>query len=431
MIVLLYLARPATLFTNLDPRTNLEGLLLYLLPCLVLIRKHQITFGTKFLAIIGVFSSWVGIHYFVDEDFKLLSYLLTYTHILVAYVLVRVFHSEIFFYFWRVVAALTVLDLVGWGLVHFVDLSTMESISLLEPASDTSSASFLLFNSPGIRYEGMGLLGLLRNCGFAWEPGLYGSILVMATFFNLAEKEYEFKNNLGLYILLLGIFTTFSTTAYTAVLVLFTVRMLIAMRQEVTFNRFVGICTLVGSILIANNLPFMNEKIQEDTNLENTLSGNKKNLKQVQKERETRTVKRTEGLALDYLNYKESPTWGYGIDPVNSFVHRKISPYLITSNDLTSFLAKWGLIYTILLVFLFIWNSRFIRNYVLYDDNSFLCVYLIVAVSYSLSLCALAICLLLYRFLEEEEEIDFLIDYEYEAEEDEEFDKEEEYPIEQ
>lgn len=411
LLVILFLARPATLFNNIDPRMNLVGFIIYTIPCLYLAYKYEVRLDKKFLYLLGGYTAWVGVHYFIDYDFKLLSFLLIYIHIFVAYVLVRVFHSELFGYFWRLVTGLTIIDCILWAGIHFVDLSFLEQISPLTPTSDTSSASFLIFNTPGVRYEGLGILGLLRNCGFAWEPGLYGSILILATFFNLAEYEYKVHNNKPLYILLFGLFTTFSTTAYTGLLVLFAVRSLLILRLGMTFKRLVGVTSLVGAVLLINQLPFMNEKILDDTNMENTLSGNKDNLKWVQKEQATRTVKRTEGLVLDYYNFTNSPTFGYGIDPTNSFVSRNISPYLQTSNDLTSFLAKWGIIYTVLLLILFIWNSVFMRHYVLLDYNSFFILFLVVAVSYCISLCALTMCFLLYRVLEDEEEIDYLTSY--------------------
>lgn len=401
LIVILYLARPAEVFVNIDPRINLIGFCLYILPAIYLAYRYGVEFKSKFFAIMAVYSIWVGIHISIDPELKLLSYLLIYCHIFVAYVLVRSFHTELFCYFWRIVTVLTAIDIVLWALCHCVSLDFLEQISILAPSSDTSSASFIIFNSPGIRYEGLGMLGMMRNCGFAWEPGLFGSILVLAAFFNLEESNYQFRGNYSLYIILFGIITTFSTTAYTALLVLFSLRSLLSMKSGITASRILGLTLLVGSILLANNLPFMNEKIQNDVNMSQTLSGDKRNVEWVEKEGEQRTVKRSEGLFLDYLNFQASPVWGYGIDPVNSYVSREITPYLVTSNDLTSLLAKWGIVFTLLLVILFSMNSYFLRNNIYCGNNSFLCIYLVIAVSYSLSLCALAICFLLYRFFED------------------------------
>lgn len=418
LIVILFLARPAEIFVNIDPRMNPIGFCLYILPALLLAYRYGVEFKSKFFIILTVYSIWVGIHVFIDPDLKLLSYLLIYCHIFVAYVLVRVFHSELFCYFWRIVTVLTAIDIILWAVCHFVPMGFIEQISIFTPTSDTSSASFIIFNSPGVRYEGLGMLGLMRNCGFAWEPGLFGSILVLAAFFNLEERDYQFRGNHSLYIILFGIITTFSTTAYTAILTLFSLRSFFSLKSKITASRIFGLILLVGSILLANNLPFMNEKIQNDVDLNQTLSGNKRNLEWVEKEGELRTVKRSEGLFLDYLNFQASPTWGYGIDPVNSYVSREITPYLVTSNDLTSILAKWGIVYTLLLVILFGVNSYFLRNCIFCGNNSLLCVYLVIAVSYSLSLCALAMCILLYRFFEdtsliEQQEFQEIEEYQY------------------
>lgn len=412
-IIVLFLARPTVLFNSIDPRMNPLGFLLYLAPCAYLAHKHEIEFGRKFYVIVGTYSIWVVCHCFTDSELKILSYIFLYAHIFVAYTLVRVFHTELFGYFWRIVTALAFVDFILWIGIHFVDLTLLEQISPFTPTSSTSGASFIIFNSPGARYDELGILGLLRNCGFAWEPGLYGSILLLAAYFNLAETGYQIKGNFPLYILGASIFSTFSTTAYSAFLILLAVHMFFMVKSRITFTHIIGVCCLIGIIMAASRLPFMREKIEEDLNMENTLSGSNENLSWVEEDAELRTVKRTEGIYLDVLNFIDSPILGYGIDPVNSYVTKEISPYLVTSNDITSFFAKWGLVYTVFLWILIARNSHFLRKYVLWDDNSLACVYICIAVSYSLSLCAIIMCFMLYKFLEDENIIEDLI-YEYE-----------------
>lgn len=408
--VLLFVARPAAMFMNIDPRLNPVSFATYLVPSIFLYYRYGLSINLKMVATLGIYSIYVGIHVLQDADLKILSYLLIYAHLFVGYTLVQVFREELFGYFWRIVTVLTAIDIILWIPVHFFSSEQMESWSLLEPASSTSSASFLIFNSPSIeRYGDMGMLGLVRNCGFAWEPGLFGSIIVMALYFNLAEREYQFMNNKSLYILLFGLFTTFSTTAYTAAFILFGLRLLFSLKTEVTLNRMLAVLLLVGAIFASNRLPFMREKIQEDVSMQSTVTDKKNAMKYIKKEGELITVQRTEGLVLDYMNYRANPTWGYGMDRTNSFVFKQISPLITTSNDITSFLARWGWVFTLLWVPIFLWNSYMLRKNVLFDDNSFFLIFLVLSVSYPLSMCALCMSFLLYHLFlssdpEEEEE---------------------------
>lgn len=400
IILLLFVGRPATFFVVNDPRTNPIGFLLYLFPSLYLFYSHGIKINKKFLALLGIYTIWAAIHTTIDYDVKILNYLLCYVHFFVAYVVVQVYHTEIFGYFWRIATALTFLDCILWAGIHFVDLETLSNISLLTPTSDTSSASFIIFNSPGLRYEGLGIMGLLRNCGFAWEPGLYGSILIIAVFFNLAENDYKLQGNYAFMILAFGIFTTFSTTAYSALIILFALHVIYSSLNEVTPRRVWGLAALVCLALLVNNLPFMNEKIQDDVNMEGSFVNDSQAITLVDKDRELRTLQRTEGLVLDYINFMDAPIMGYGLARDNSYMFREISQYITTSNDLTSFLARWGIILTILIVGFMIWSSIFLRRYILMDSNSIFLLYIVIAISYSLTFCALIIAFLLYPVFE-------------------------------
>lgn len=401
VVLVLFLGRPATFFSNLDPRFNPIGFSIYFLPCLYFYYKYGLHLSKKFLVLLGVYTAWVFVHLIIDKETKILPYLLLYIHLYVAYVTVRVYRTDIFGYFWRIVVGLTFVDSILWLGVNCIDMEKLSSYSILTPAASCSSASFIIFNVPHFpQYEGLGLFGLIRNCGFAWEPGLYGSIIIFAMFFNLAEKEYKIIGNTSLYILCFGVFSTFSTTAYSALIALFALHLFWGLFNKFSAKYLGGIIALLLLILLVNNLPFMAEKIETDINLENSITEDISALSTIESEREYITVSRSEGVYLDYLNLQESPVWGYGFNRENSYVSKNISQYIITSNDLTSFMAIWGGIYTFIIIMYMIWNSRFLRCHILQDDNSLFSIYLILSFSYSFSTCALTIAFLFYRIFD-------------------------------
>lgn len=59
-----------------------------------------------------------------------------------------------------------------------------------------------------------------RNCGFAWEPGGFASILVFALFVNLHRNQLRWRDNRNLPILSVALLTTQSTTGWTAAAIL-------------------------------------------------------------------------------------------------------------------------------------------------------------------------------------------------------------------
>ena len=94
----------------------------------------------------------------------------------------------------------------------------MFSFCLIVP----SLSNFLTFSVRNRTYANFGLfvyeVGMLRNCGFFWEPGAFQVFLNLALLIEISRKEPN-KRRIGL--LLLSVVTTFSTTGYIALALIF------------------------------------------------------------------------------------------------------------------------------------------------------------------------------------------------------------------
>jgi hypothetical protein len=106
-------------------------------------------------------------------------------------------------------------------------------------------------------------LGLIRNSGPFWEPGLYVVFLNIALFLSLfyTKKVFTKVNT----ILILSIITTFSTAGILALIVNFSIFGLL--NKGVSLPVRVLIVTILTiSIPVVFSLPFMNDKIEENIN---------------------------------------------------------------------------------------------------------------------------------------------------------------------
>ena len=219
--VILFAAQ-ATLFTSdMDFRSNPVGVGLMLVLCTRLLIKHKISLRNKNLLILyAILGIWAVLHYLTDIEFKLLSYLILYINVTVGYSLVKIFGNKLYEKTTQYITYLTGISLVLWAIMHVTGTGFFESIGFMKPTSSTSSSSLLIFNVPNIHiYEGAGIGPFMRNCGFAWEPGLFASFVCFAIYFNLLIKK-RIKGNRNFYILTLGLFSTFSTTGYSAFLLI-------------------------------------------------------------------------------------------------------------------------------------------------------------------------------------------------------------------
>ena len=96
----------------------------------------------------------------------------------------------------------------------------------------------------------------IRNCGFTWEPGGFANFLVLALVISLAINKFKLKNRKTI-VILIALLTTFTTTGYLSLIVIF-----LWYLYNVKFQKKLLLFPL-GIILIIylSTLPFMTEKI--------------------------------------------------------------------------------------------------------------------------------------------------------------------------
>ena len=298
------------------------------------------------------------------------------------YLLVNLFRFKLVTYFEKYVVNLTIIALIMWVIMHIIGVDTISQYGLFEPASGTSSASFLIFNTPNtdLYTSEKGLWGLMRNCGFCWEPGLFASFIVIGMVFNILIYKKPFNRNF--LVLLAGLFTTFSTTGYVAFMIL--IGLYYLNKYHLNLRKvFFSMIIFIPIVITVFQIPFMQEKIEKKMNPDEYVTTNYRKVYHVEREKELVTVDRFEGIILDYYNFKKRPLMGYG-QRENSYVYNEISPYLITSNGLMSLFAEMGIIISIIYVILLAQSSKYISQAFNYRMNYFyMAIFLVVSVSYS------------------------------------------------
>lgn len=389
--VILFAAQ-ATLFTSdMDFRSNPIGVGLLLILCIRLWIRHKISLKNKNLQIIYVILIiWTVLHYLTDHEFKPLPYLILYINITIGYCLVKIFGNNLYKKVTQYITYLTGISLVLWLIMHITGIGVFESIGFMKPASGTSITSLLIFNVPNVHiYEGKGVGSFMRNCGFAWEPGLFASFICFAIYFNLLIKK-QIKGNYGFYILTLGLFSTFSTTGYSAFLLIIANHFIIQNAKSST--KLLYIVLGIPIFLYIMNLPFMAEKMKEENKNENFIFDNNQYTSKIESEGKAVTVRRWEGIMMDFFNIQDKPLIGYGTKN-NSYVHTHISPYLISSNGIAGTFARFGIILGLLINITFIHSTSYIDKLFKQKYCIFYILFMTLSVSYNFTTLALMISL--------------------------------------
>lgn len=378
------LAARATLFTsNLDPRSNFFGFVFAFVPLVALYIKHSISLHPRFIAVLLIFGGWTVVQYVTNSPFKFFQYFILFYNLFAAYLLVRLFRRLFFYYFERTVVCLAAISVLLWIVMHLIGPENLTLLSLFEPASGTSAGSFLFFNIPDVSYyEGTGMLGLHRNCGFCWEPGMFASFLDLAIFFNLVRCKNRIVDNPSLWILIAALLSTFSTTGYVALLVIIATHFVwgkidLSLRNLTILSGF-GIV-----IAVVIQLPFMKEKILRAADVSGFITENANIVNYIESEGQMRTVDRFEGMTLDMLNINDKPLCGYGLSRENSFIYKNVSQLINISNGTTSIFANFGLLIGSLLLISIICTSIFIRRRYHAQNTCFFFLFVTISISYS------------------------------------------------
>lgn len=178
-------------------------------------------------------------------------------------------------------------------------------------------------------------IDIVRNYGPFWEPGRFTIFLTIALMIRLYNNPKFDRKNI---ILLLADITTFSTTGYIALAILF-VGYIATLKKSVG-TKFVFIAIIAIAIHQMLKLDFMSDKISDQMNdLQNTDS-------------------RFGAMAYHFMQISQSPIIGFGSHLNKAFNVLEISP-----NGWTSYMRYVGIpMFIAMMVFLYKGTKAYIHN---------------------------------------------------------------------
>lgn len=357
----------------------------------VCIKHNSKILSNKFIAVVAIFILWKFIlKYGSGIDMKLTYLIHLIFTIWVCFVAVNSLKDKIFIYFEQLVTTLTFICIFLYIINVILGPNVLMPLCFFTPYGGSAEGSMLIYNisSHARDYEGGTLFGLLRNHGFAWEAGRFASFIIIAIVLNLSRTKFKIVGNKALHILIFGLLTTFSTTGYAALIIVF---LCFGMTQFRGVGKFVAVLTIIISALYIVNLPFMRDKIESNADQETFITNDVEHLRGAEKYRQEQsdvvvfTPQRFECIALDYMNFHEYPLTGYGMDKTQSFVHRNISEYVALANGIFKEFAHWGIVIGLLFNIMLIKSSRNISPLLNRRNTKWILAitYYIISISYS------------------------------------------------
>lgn len=348
--LMLMMGRGSDLVLEIDPRTNALGFLILIVLLLSVITKHKVyqIKSKPIVAYIWLLFFWYIFHMLTDTYTPFYQGIQILIKAFLGYIVVKYYALNFNYYYEKCIVFLTIVALIFWGIQIAIGSGTLASLAPLGCNMHLGTRSFFLYSLISYLDAESSFYGILRNCGFCWEPGLYASMLIMGITFNIARhKGKGFMSSRNFWILIVGLLTTLSTTGFLCLFVLMLFNSIGTGEHIVKKTIAISFIVVLGAY--AASLPFMREKIERQSDTSNYMT-NTQNV--YIPESGAITVERFEGMYLSWLNVKDKPLMGYGPNTDNSFTTRNYPIFRISNGNVNTFSILGipiGLIFYILL----------------------------------------------------------------------------------
>ena len=294
--------------------------------------------------IILVFAAYNVIHYLIYHDVHLYFIARFLFYISLGFFTIRLNFDKFFIRLEKVIYYGALISLPLFALQAFAfnmlfgATATLQHImGIVSPAQhDGSYYSNIIFYT-------VNTSGLARNCGFMFEPGAFGSVLAVAVGLNLIHNNFKLFNK-RLIILLLALITTFSTTAFLALIS----AIVLYMMNKKLKNGIILIPIGAVIILVVFQLPFMLNKITKLSN--NPQKQLEFAIQLANDSQQQQSLGRFAGLLLNFKDFKKAPIFGIGGH--DNLKEKDMNKWNVNSvNGLGSYLVTFGIVGIFLLIF--------------------------------------------------------------------------------
>lgn len=197
-----------------------------------------------------------------------------------------------------------------------------------------------------------------RNVGFAWEPGRFACFVAIAMFINLSMFKFRIRSNFHIWIFLLTLLSTQSTTGYAILGVIILVYLFNVQKKLYTLYLVLGI----AFVLYLLSLPFMGDKILEN------MIGKEHNETFVEvaeynaNQERAFVPQRFDGLLWEWFNFEHDPILGYGPDVTYSYTAMIFNNQVVLYNGVIKIFAMFGIFLGLMVYYLYYKGSVYFSS---------------------------------------------------------------------
>jgi hypothetical protein len=396
-ILILYAGRANTFFDTLSVKNNPVGASVPLLLAAILALKWKIKFDSHFFGLLFgtiIYFLAVSIKYRVFHPTFLLDY---FSIFFIVYVIIKALKFKVFLIYEYLLTILAIIGILFWivqiglrGDRLFEILNRIPGIELFSKV--TSRGLNIIFYSVQPSYSSILYnFNIPRNCGFVWEPGAFAVYLCLAILINLFFIKSDTKGKNRLWILLVALISTLSTTGY----IIFVVIILYYLLNKKLNLIILLLPFAVIAIVYLSSLPFMSKKVIE---LIDETKGIDQLLEGTYGMETASTPQRFTSFMLTFIDFRNNPVLGVGGHKEDTYTY-KIGSNISAISGIGNLLAQFGLYGFIFFIILSYKSSFFFSRYYKYRGKFLLfIIILFISVSYSIIFIPMVMCFWMFHF---------------------------------
>lgn len=253
----------------------------------------------------------------------------------VAYTICQIFKEHLIAAYETILLYLSVVALILWSIQLIYPsaiYALVTTFAFSSPFSESNTIANMIIYTLSTRYDTAGDFALLvRNSGFAWEPGAYASLVALAIFCNILRCGIKVRGNVSLIVLSLALLSTQSTTGI-FILVLMLVGYFLINGQ---LKWSILALPLVLGLLA---LPFVYEKVMSEINDIATFNIDSLTYN------DHYSITRVQSFLLYLEDFKLHPILGLGGNAGGNFIFQQGYDNISLTSGLGELLSRYGII---------------------------------------------------------------------------------------
>jgi hypothetical protein len=292
----------------------------------------------KFFLLLGILVGISGLYFLLNGAYNPVTYIGFFFNLCLAYYCRDFLKENFYIYFVNIVYVLACISLVMYPLqlLNFDLMYSLNNLMGLSEVGDYGKSNSFVFTMLPIH--------IIRNCGFAWEPGGFATILTMTFFINLFNlgEPLTSKRNIVFFI---AIVTTQSTMGLLSMLIPLSLVLKDFIMLNRTYRQLSVVIIPMLFIVVASlftQVDFLYAKmVKEVTELDSEMD----EVEKARVENNTIAVSRSMSVIIDMKTIKKYPLFGLGVDfRTTGFSKMGVDEKLMTACGTTVLLMRFGFI---------------------------------------------------------------------------------------